>query len=155
MNHIYAAPNSDVFYKSKRGTHSEPSSLKPTRKELQLSLSSLLPWALVGHSWWVQSINAHCFPFKFLLRGESSCTLGRERKRSVGASSLQTSPLLVTHPLISWSSLLSATILPGRLSAFETFSKVYISKLQQEPRRRNSAHDLGIPITTPEWFLFK
>lgn len=54
------------------------------------SLSPLLPWAPVGHSWRAESINAHCFPFKFLLGGESSWTLGRERKRSIGASSPQT-----------------------------------------------------------------
>lgn len=39
-------PNSGLFYKSKWGTHSEPSSLKPARKEVNdTSLSP--PWALV------------------------------------------------------------------------------------------------------------
>lgn len=43
INHIYAAPNSDVFYKSKRGTHGEPSPLKPARKEVDYGSLSLFP----------------------------------------------------------------------------------------------------------------
>lgn len=149
-------PNSGLFYKSKWGTHSEPSSLKPARKEVNghLPLSSLGSGVLLA-SWWAGSINTHCFPFAFLLGERALKFWERERKRPTQAPSLQTSAS-VPSPLISWSSLrfLLLFFLAGLLPS-KPFDKVCVSKLQQDSRRRNSAYKLGNPIMAPEWFLLK
>lgn len=136
-------PNSDVFYKSKRGTHGEPSSLKPARKEV--NYTSLGSGGLLA-SWWAGSINAHCFPFGFLLGGESSWILGRRKEKIHGSlitadfSSVST----IVFDILIFPPFLLLFFLAGFLPS-EPFDKACISKLQQDPRRRNSAHDLGIP----------
>lgn len=114
--------NSDVFYKSKSGTHGEPGSLKPARKEANY-MSFCLPPSLGSSglltSWWGGMPTASLLGFYWGKRALESWE--GERKRSMGASSLQTSPLPLPPPLIFYLPPLSATILPGRLSAFKTF----------------------------------
>lgn len=58
-----------------------------------------------------------------------------ERKRSMGASALQTSPQSVPFPLISWSSPTSCcSSSPGRLPAFKTFWQGLCIKVAPGPR---------------------
>lgn len=108
-------PNSDVLYKSKRGTHGESSSLKPARKVVNYTSLSL-PYSLGSGgllaSWRAGSISAHCFPFGFLLGGESSWILGRRKEKIHGSlittdfSSVSTFPFdtLIFPPFCYYSS---------------------------------------------------
>lgn len=97
--------NSDVFYKSKSGTHGEPDSLKPARKEVNY-ISLCHPPSLGSSglltSWWAGMPTASPLGFCWGKRALESWE--GERKRSMEASSLQTSPLPLPSSLIPWSS---------------------------------------------------
>lgn len=161
IHHVYNPTEfSCIFYRSKRGTHGEPSSLKPARKEVNytsLSLPSSLGSGGLLASRWAESINARCFfPFAFLPGGESSRIPGRRKEKIHGSliaadfSSVSTIPFdILIFPPFCYSSSWQAFCLQNLLT-----KSVYQS-CNRTPGGGNSAHDLGIPIIAPEWFLFK